>query len=187
MKSVVLIVEPQDVLRTGLKSIFLEDPSVAEVHEVTTEAELHLYLRRSQPHFIVINQELISAIPHLQAFPFLVLAEEPDIEQLQLAYMHAARGYLSVNSSVELLRSALRTSRHSFLIEPSLAPWLIGALFHNIPPRINEEILTPREREIVDMLRAGTHRLAIADQLGIAETTLKVHLKNINKKSTTLT
>ncbi len=182
MKSVVLIAEPQDVLRTGLKSIFLDDAYVTEVHEVTTERELQLYLLRAQPTFIVLNQVLIAAIAQLQTLPFLVLAEEPDIAQLQVAYKYAARGYLSVNASAELLRSALRSTEHSFLIEPTLVPWLMGALFHNIHPHIKEDTLTPREKEIIDMLREGLDRSVIADQLGIAEATLKVHLKNITKK-----
>lgn len=183
MKSVVLIAEPQDVLRTGLKSIFLDDSYVAEVHEVTTEGELHLYLQKSKPDFIVINQVLISAVSQLHPLPFLVLAEEPDIERLQMAYKYAARGYLSISSSVELLRASLRSTRHSFLVEPTLMPRLMGTLFHKPQLRVKENILTPREKEIINLLREGLDRIVIANRLGIAEATLKVHLKNINSKS----
>jgi DNA-binding NarL/FixJ family response regulator len=183
MKFVVLIAEPQKVLRTGIKSIFLDDSHVTEVHEVATERELQLCLRETNPYFIVVNQIFLSAIARMHSRPFLVLAEEPDIVQLQTAYKHAARGYLSVNAPADLLRSTLRSSEQSFLIEPTLVPWLMGALFHNIHPHFKEDTLTPREKEIIHLLRGGLDRSVIAEQLGIAETTLKVHLKNITKKS----
>lgn len=183
MKFVVLLAESQNVLRCGLKSIFLEDSSVCTVDEVKSEIDLRMYLRRSSPDLIVVNQSLISDISLLRSQRFLILAEEPDIKRLQTAYRYDACGYLSINAHAELFRSALRSTEQTFLIEPTLGPWLMEALFYNIQPTIKEDILTPREKEIVGLLREGLGSPQIADQLGIAETTLKVHLKNITRKS----
>ncbi len=42
--------------------------------------------------------------------------------------------------------------------------------------------LSPREREIMSLLREGIDRRTIAQQLHISETTLKTHIKNISRK-----
>ena len=53
-------------------------------------------------------------------------------------------------------------------------------------PAHNETSLTPREREIVRLLREGLDRSSIARRLCIAETTLKTHMQNIAKKRSTV-
>lgn len=43
-------------------------------------------------------------------------------------------------------------------------------------------LLTPREREIVRLVSVGTRNRAIAEQLGISEGTVKMHLHNVYAK-----
>jgi two-component system nitrate/nitrite response regulator NarP len=43
-------------------------------------------------------------------------------------------------------------------------------------------LLTPREREIVRMVSSGMRNRALADQLGISEGTVKIHLHRIYEK-----
>ncbi|GHO82451.1 response regulator transcription factor [Dictyobacter formicarum] len=47
---------------------------------------------------------------------------------------------------------------------------------------IKEELLTPREKEVVSLLRKGINRHTIAKHLSISEATLKTHIKNIMRK-----
>jgi DNA-binding NarL/FixJ family response regulator len=47
---------------------------------------------------------------------------------------------------------------------------------------VKEELLTPREKEIIRLLRDGIGRSVIAKQLHISEATLKTHIKNITRK-----
>lgn len=42
--------------------------------------------------------------------------------------------------------------------------------------------LTPRQREIADLIALGTQNKIIANRLGIAESTVEVHLKSILRR-----
>jgi DNA-binding NarL/FixJ family response regulator len=61
----VLIAAPSDILRVGLRAIFETHPSVSNVIEVTTNAELIAYLETNVPDRIIIHQSLIEDITAL--------------------------------------------------------------------------------------------------------------------------
>jgi two-component system nitrate/nitrite response regulator NarL len=45
-----------------------------------------------------------------------------------------------------------------------------------------EELLTMREREVLECLADGLNNKTIARNLGISDTTVKVHVKNVLRK-----
>jgi DNA-binding NarL/FixJ family response regulator len=183
MKLKVLIAEDQEVLRIGLRAILTADTRVSEVYEVRNERDLQQYLSGCELDLIVVNQDLLADISLLQEQNFVILAAEPQMAKLKAAYEYGACGYLSVNVSAELLCTMLRPSENTFLIEPTLVPIVMEYVFdRRITPTFNEILLTPREREIVCLLREGYDKSSIARKLCIAETTLKTHIKNIAKK-----
>ncbi|HTK09082.1 MAG TPA: LuxR C-terminal-related transcriptional regulator [Ktedonobacteraceae bacterium] len=181
----VLIAEPSEILRTGLRTIYIEDPRVAIVHDTATYAGLRSLLCAQDIDFAIVNQSLVTDVTILPRGNFVILAAEPDMVMLKTAFRHGVRGYLSNNVSAELLRMALHSSKEELLIEPILAPWVLEFLFGDTQYAVAEELLTPREREIINLLRGGVDRRAIAQHLNIAETTLKTHLKNIARKRET--
>lgn len=182
----VLVAEAQEVFRAGLRSILISDKRVSEVCEVVNETELQRALSNCQPDLIVVSQELLTDISILRAENFVILAAEPNMTKLKAAYEYGARGYLSVNVSAELLCTMLRPTKNAFLIEPGLVPKVMEYIFDiRLFPSTNNPLLTPREREIVGLLREGYDRSSIAERLCIAETTLKTHIKNISKKRVT--
>lgn len=178
----ILIVEAQEILRVGLRSILAVDPRVSEIYEATNEKEMHRYLSNCKPDLIIANQDLLVDIAVLRAKRFVILANELNLAKLKGAYESGAIGYLSVNVSSDLLCSLLGKEK-TFFIEPALVPMVMEYIFNrNVSPFLDETLLTPREKEIVQLLREGVDRASIARQLCIAEATLKTHLKNIAKK-----
>jgi DNA-binding NarL/FixJ family response regulator len=181
----VLIAEPCELLRVGLRTIFFESTRVSNIYEAATKESLKTQLRSYTLDLVVINQVLVTDVMLLPRGKFAILTSEPDIAILKAAYRQGMRGYLSENVSAELLRMVLHPSGDSFLMEPTLAPWFMECLFGNTFSSIKEELLTPREREIIHLLREGLDRPTIAKHLCIAETTLKTHIKNIAHKRET--
>lgn len=182
----ILIAESQEVLRTGLRFILTSDIRVSEVHEAINERDMQQYLAQYKPDLIVVNQDLLADLSILQTNNFVVLANEPKMANLKTAYEYGACGYLSVNVSAELLCTMLNSTKNAFLIEPTLVPMVMEYAFdRRISPVLNEIVLTPREREIACLIREGCNQSHIAEQLCIAETTLKTHIKNITKKRST--
>lgn len=178
----VLVAEPHDALRIGLLAIFKKDERVSQTDEVTNEEDLYAHLSQHLIDLLVIDQSLVSDITLLPRHKFVILAEKPRIELLKATFRYNGRGYLSTNASAELLHTMLSPAENSFLIEPALVPWILEQIFSSEESFPQEDLLTPREKEIVLLLRDGDTYPAIARKLGIAETTLRTHIKNISKK-----
>lgn len=58
----------------------------------------------------------------------------------------------------------------------------VVAHFHKLPPKLNTEHLTKRETEILSLLAKGFLYKEIADQLGIALSTVRAHLHTVYEK-----
>jgi len=178
----ILLAEPCELLRIGLRTTFSEDQRVTHIHEATTNKGLETHIRSHPVDLVVVNQSLLTNVSILPRGKFIILTSKLDLAILKAAYEHKCRGYLSERVSAELLRTVLDCDEDEFLIEPSFAPYVMDGFFGNSFSTLNEELLTPREKEIIDLLRQGLDRPTIARTLCIAETTLKTHIKNIARK-----
>jgi DNA-binding NarL/FixJ family response regulator len=178
----ILIAESCELLRIGLRTIFAEDQRVSNIHEAATSNGLELHLRNHEVDLVVVNQSLITDVTRLPRGNFVILTSKLDMNILKAAYKHKGRGYLSEQVSAELLRTVLDKHENAFLVEPGLMPWVMDGLLGNAFATLNEDLLTPREKEIITLLRDGLDRPTIAKTLCIAETTLKTHIKNIARK-----
>lgn len=177
-----LIAEPCDILRTGIYTIFSSDKRVKALHEASNKEELQCHLRNNTIDLIIINQAMVSDITTLPPNSFVLLAHEFNIATFLAAYKHGAKGYLLETSRAELFCAVLGLLQGGFLIEPSLTSNIVEHLTNNTRLLIKDELLTPREREIVSLLRDGIDRGIIAQQLNISRATLKTHIKNIFRK-----
>lgn len=178
----VLIAEPTELTRIGLKTIFAGDRRVSHIYEAATGGCLETQLRHYAVDLVIANQLLVTDVALLPKGKFVILTAKPDMITLRTIYRQKGCGYLSVNVSAKLLLTVLDHRENAFLLEPVLAPWIMDRLFGDAFVSLQEELLTPREREIINLLRLGLDRTTIAENLCIAETTLKTHIKNIMHK-----
>jgi len=178
----IVIAEPRDIARCGLKSIFVEDPLVASIREVTTCSELQHELKTYIPDLVIIHQSLCMNLVLLPKHRFVILATQPDERELFEAYTKGARGYLLESSSVDLIRMTLRLAEKMFLLDPALTPWLLGCMNKEAVPAAVHETLTTREQEILQLLRGGLTNREIGNKLYISEATVKTHVASIFRK-----
>lgn len=177
-----LIAEPRDIIRVGLRTLFAGDNRITQIYEVKTQEALHQCMNTCSFSLLVMNQLLITDISLLPRGRFAILATELDISIFQKAYEHGARAYLLESTSADLFRAILSCEEKGFLIEPTLAIPILEYLSSDARFAVNSDLLTSREREIVELLREGIDRRSIAHQLCISEATLKTHIKNITRK-----
>ncbi len=182
MKLRILIAEPRDILRAGLRSLLIEDERVGHIQEVTSREELHRQLLSEELDLVIVNQSLIADPMKLPRGRFIILAITVDWTLFQAAYQHGALGYFSEDVSAEFLRMVFTLAEGSFLIAPSIAVQAMEFFSRDTRFSFDEDVLTPREQEIVALLRKGVDRRTIARDLCISETTLKTHIKNIYRK-----
>lgn len=181
----VLLAEHQEVLRRDLRALLQNDQSIFSVVEVTTEKELRRQVSQHYWDLVMADQTLITDMCFLPGGKFAILASEINILHLREAYVCGACAYFTMDISADLISLLLRYRGQGFILGPTITPWLMMHVFNQPFPPFNEELLTPREKEIVSLLRSGISRAAIARQLCIADTTVKTHLKNIVRKRET--
>lgn len=178
----VLIADPCELLRIGLRTIILENIPISNIYEASTHESLKTLMQSYALDLLVVNQSLVTDVSMLPYGKCIILTSEPDMTFLRAAYKYNIRGYLSDKVSPDLLRIVICSSEETLLIEPSLMSWIMETMFGGTFSSVKEELLTPREREIMGLLREGVDRPTIAKRLCIAEATLKTHIKNISRK-----
>jgi DNA-binding NarL/FixJ family response regulator len=183
MERDVLIAEPSEILRAGLQAVLTGDKCVVRIHEAATKEELYTQLHSKSLDMIVVNQSLMTDISILPRGRFVILTAALDKDFFQRAYRHGARGYLLESTSTELLRTALSLEEGSFLIDPALAPLILDHFSSGLRFPIQDHLLSPKEKEVIGLLREGLDRKGIAQKLHISDTTLKTHIKNIRSKN----
>jgi len=122
-------------------------------------------------------------LEQLAGFTVPVLALLPDPQQAQQAIGAGARGVILRDRVGPQLISALRAVRGGLtVLDTSLADDLIGHHGHlDGLPSLAEE-LTPREREVVELLAEGLSNKRVARRLDISEHTAKFHIGRILEK-----
>jgi len=87
-----------------------------------------------------------------------------------------ARGYVLKEASHEtLLRAIEKVSAGESYVDPALVPAMLGGKHH-------EHLLTPREREILQLLADGMSNSDVAAKLFISQETVKSHVRHILTK-----
>lgn len=114
---------------------------------------------------------------------FAIMAAHHDATQASEAIRLGARGYLSPEASLEVTIHALKLIRAGGIYVPAsllgAARPLNGA---HLPDTALRSLFSPRELEVAGTLRKGLPNKVIALELGMSESTVKVHVRNIIKK-----
>jgi two-component system NarL family response regulator len=190
----VLVVDDNALFRDGLVSLLrqIEDIEVVGAAGGGDEAVRRAPVLR--PNVVLMDvampgmggveatRRLLAAYPDTAVCMLTMSEQESD---LFAAVRAGARGYLVKNVNLDDLSRAIHAlAEGGALVSPHLARDLIGAFQRLAPPAegTGTERLTAREREILGLVGRGLSNQEIADQLVIAENTVKVHLRNILDK-----
>lgn len=115
--------------------------------------------------------------------PFAIFANHDDPMHASEAIRLGARGYLSPGVSLEVTVHALKLIRAGGIYVPAN---LLGTGRRQDPPGLSDQqmlnLFSPRELEVARAMRKGQPNKIIALELGMSESTVKVHVRNIIKK-----
>lgn len=167
----VLIVEPSDIIRTGLAAI-LEDEDFS-VQSLTDAADLLQRLSVLQPDVLLVNPTLLAAPARMtlaalqQARPQMTVAALV-YQYVEPQLLQAFKWHLDIrmprNHAVQLLRDCC------------------AAASSEVDEGESYE-LSDRESEVLVLVAQGSSSKEIADELSISVHTVNTHRKNITRKT----
>lgn len=130
--------------------------------------------------------EVLRRIKSVEEPPLvIVVTVSEDVDDLTAALRAGADGYLLKDMPAqELLRSVLHTVRTGAMaLSGGLVGLLAGAMREDPRARSRGAAnLTAQENRVLDQIRQGRSNREIARELGIAESTVKIHVKRVLKK-----
>jgi DNA-binding NarL/FixJ family response regulator len=192
----VLLVDDDDLMRAGLEAVLSSDASVEVVGEAGNGRTAVERARALRPDLVLMDVRM----PDLDGIAATreVLGTSPEVKVVILTTfeqddyifgaLHAgASGFLLKRTSPEELLAAIHTvAAGDSLLSPSVTRTVIDRMAHQPTPELGSgrrlEELTPREREVLELVARGHSNGEIAAELVIEESTVKTHVKRILMK-----
>jgi len=194
----ILVVDDHTLFRRGLIALLSRDPQFQTVGDAADAGEALRRAQELQPDLILLDNHLpgvngVDVLPALReaapATRVVMLTVSEDERDLVAALDAGASGYLLKTIEGDALAQAIRRVMQG---ESSVAPEMTGKLIaayrgHAAPPAARVAAsplaqLSPREREILHGIACGASNKEIARDLGIAETTVKIHVQHVLRK-----
>ena len=192
----VLLVDDDDLMRAGLRAVLSSDDSVEVAGEAPDGREAVELAARLRPDVVLMDvrmpnmdgvaatHELLERVPSARV---IVLTTFEDDDYIFGSLSAGASGFLLKRTRPEELIAAIHTiAAGEALLSPSVTRRVVDRMAPSLPvgatssERLDE--LTPRERDVLELIARGLCNPEIADALMIEESTVKTHVKRILMK-----
>jgi DNA-binding NarL/FixJ family response regulator len=191
----VLLVDDDDLMRAGLRSVLSSDGAIEVVGEAGDGREALTRIRELRPDLVLMDIRM----PDLDGISATreVLASSPDLKVVVLTTFEqdeyifdslnaGASGFLLKRTKPEELIAAIHTvAEGDALLSPSVTRRVVDRMaVQPVPVSAGRRLdqLTPRELEVLELVAQGLSNREIAEAFVIEESTVKTHVKRILMK-----
>ncbi len=187
MPKTVVLVDDHDLIRQGLRRAFERSEDFSVLGEAATmQAGIQL-VASEKPDVVVIDVRLpdgsgLDAVREIRALRtdigIVVLTMYAGDEQLFSALEAGASAFVAKDAPAE---DVIAAARHAAVSPRAFtASNLAGAMQRKLTPTGPQ--LSPREKQVLELLADGLGVAAIAKQLFISESTAKTHISKVYEK-----
>ena len=192
----VLVADDDDLMRAGLCAVLSSDETINVVGEAADGREAITQTARLRPDVVLMDvrmpnldgiratREIVAAAPQAR---ILILTTFEDDDYVFGALRAGASGFLLKRTRPEQLIAAIHTiASGESLLSPSVTRRVIDRMAREpqLGPAAGRALqrLTPRERDVLELLARGLSNGEIAATLVVEESTVKTHVKRILAK-----
>jgi len=192
----VLIADDDDLMRAGLIELLSNDPTIEIIGQAATGREAVERTCRLAPDVVLMDvrmpdldgiaatRELSLAAP---AAKVLILTTFEQDDYVFGALRAGASGFLLKRTRPEELIAAVHTiAAGDSLLSPSVTRRVIDRMAQQPTPQFADQAkldqLTPRERDVLELIARGLSNREIAAALVVEESTIRTHVKRILMK-----
>ena len=185
-----LLADDHPLIREGIRSLLSGNERLQVAGEVEDGQALIDAYKRLQPDVVLADikmprvtglealRELVKEFPNIR---FVVLTMHEEREHVINALRLGASGYVMKNAERdELIKAVITVYEGGRYFSPEVANILADAVSGNATPALPE--VSPREKEVLDLVAHGLSTKQVADKLGISTRTVETHRINMLKK-----
>jgi DNA-binding NarL/FixJ family response regulator len=188
----VVLVDDHELFRAGVRNELAGLVDI--VGEAGTVAEAGPLVKELDPDVVLLDVHLpdgggegvIAAVaPERPGVKFLALSVSDAAEDVIAVIRAGARGYVTKTISRDELSDAIRrVSEGDAVFSPRLAGFVLDAFRTGEPLAADEELeaLTPREREVLQLIARGYMYKEIAGRLHLSVKTIEAHVSSVLRK-----
>jgi DNA-binding NarL/FixJ family response regulator len=186
----VLVVDDHTVVREGLRGFLDLQDGIEVVGEAADGDEALAAAERLRPDVVLMDLVMprLDGVAAMRALRerlpqarVIVLTSFLDDDKLLPALRAGAAGYLLKNSEPQELARAVRAAQAGeALLDPAVGARVVEALAGAEEDPLDR--LTPREREVLQLIGRGFPNKQIARELDVSERTVKTHVGHVLAK-----
>ncbi|MCI4354642.1 MAG: response regulator transcription factor [Thermoplasmata archaeon] len=188
----VFLLDDHEIVRRGLRELLEAEGDLEIVGEAGTAEQAIARIPPTRPDVAVLDvqlpdgngvevaREVRSRHPEIQC---LILTSFSDDDALFQAIMAGAAGYLLKQiKGTDLVDAVRRVASGQSLLDPAITARVLERL--RTPPETDERLarLTDQERRILELIAEGLTNRQIAEQIHLAEKTVKNYVSNLLAK-----
>lgn len=191
----IVIADDHPLVRQGIRSLFEKASDIQIVGEAADGQEAVEMVQRLLPDVVVMDVVMprlngTQALEKIRALGLptqvVILSMYSDETLIYQVLRRGARGYVLKNSvSEELLMAVRAAARNEIFLTPAVSGVILPDLLVNrqVPKeQAAFEALSPREREVLQLIAEGNTNSKIAEKLFISEKTVEKHRASLMSK-----
>lgn len=186
------MVDDHELIRRGIVAVLEQTPDLKIVGEAATATEALVRMPLVKPDVAILDarlpdrngievcKELRNRLPQTRC---IILTANHADDAILAAVMAGAAGYLLKEiKAVDLIEAVRRVGSGDSLLDPVVTERLLTLLRGDAGNGPNVRALSPREREILDLITEGKTNRQIGAELYLAEKTVKNHVSHLLAK-----
>jgi DNA-binding NarL/FixJ family response regulator len=191
----ILIADDHEVVRAGVRSLLEGRPDYEVCGEAATGRQVVALAQQLKPDIVILDvtmpelngleaaRQILKAVPDVRV---LILSVHETEELVRDIIEIGAHGYVLKSDAGRELTAAMQALRNRETFFTSRVAQIALRAYRNKPAtsvtRPSAGALTPREREVLQLLAEGKSNKEVATALGISVMTVETHRANVMHK-----